>query len=152
MRRYLVLGLVLVVLGMSSAVWADTSSVQLMMTYSGDTGKLTVRTIMDEMPASGCFLRYRGKVHYNGDIAARAISPLGSRQGIRSKIFERTYGKLPAIAKRGGKPAILSVQAKLYCPSGNIVSNAVARYIKCGLGQSTVTPARFLEILSVKIG
>ncbi len=151
MWKYLLIGLLLSASPCIGLCASEASSARLSFTYSGTGGELSLTNTYDAVPQRSCFLRFRASIYYEGQSSAYSVMNLTSRRGVRSRFQRITLTKLPGVLTRGGKDPVLTIQSKTYCPNRVFVSNAVARFVVCGKGGKSTSPADFLTLLSLKL-
>lgn len=130
---------------------AEPTSALLDFTYDGNTGKLTVVHTFNERPSGPCMFRLRANIYYEGRMVAVGVSPLVSKLQNKVRVNRVVLKRMPGVAQRNGKDPILTIQAKSTCRGNTIVSNAVARFVKCGAGVRALPAQTFLNLLSAKL-
>jgi hypothetical protein len=125
----------------------------LEFTWSPDGSMTVVHTLNRQVSrADGCRVRLRAAI--GGEAQRRRIltrSVLSKRVGspFTSRILRVRAEGLPSVGRFTTGDAVLTIQAQTTCRRGRkIVSNAVARFVKCGSDAPRVSGATFLGILS----
>lgn len=131
---------------------ADPSSATLDFIYRA-TGKLTVNVkLNEEVSSRACRIRYRATVYHENDepddkfvytqeIASRLLIKGRKSSSLRPDLVR---GVLP----RNGEDAVLAIQASINCPGqARILTNALARFVKCGATVRRLSGRAFLAQL-----
>jgi len=149
MRSALLIIGFLVTFGVGSAS-AQTSS-QLQFTWS-PTGTLNAKVTYNRRPDRGCVFRLRAAVSGERQTQVDAVGPVVTRRApskLRrlSRVQNIEVSGLPGVGAFSTGDPVLTLQAKMTCGSRTIVSNAVARFVKCGRNVPKVSASKFLEVL-----
>lgn len=143
----LVLGF-LVTFGVQSA--AAQSSAKLDFTWSPN-GSLEATVTHNTRPAKGCVFRLRAVVSGERQKRFDHVGPVVTRQVGKSKRLARVQRVkvtgLPGVGRFSTGDPVLTLQSKTTCGKKEVVSNAVARFVKCGRNVPRVKATEFLATL-----
>lgn len=150
MRSALLIIGFLVTFGVGSAS-AQTSS-QLDFSWSPD-GSLTAKVTYNRRPARGCVFRLRAAVSGERQTRLDAVGAVVTRRAPSkrrrlARVQNIEVSGLPGVGAFSTGDPVLTLQAKMTCGSSTIVSNAVARFVKCGRNVPKVSADEFLNQLA----
>lgn len=150
MRSALLIIGFLLTIGVGSAAATPTSG-QLSFTWrpSGSL-ELEHRLNRSAKKKHRCIVRVRAAISgENQQRRDEADSVLSKR--VRGRVLRLRANKLPGVGSFTTGDAVLTLQAKTTCSKSEFVSNAVARFVKCGANLPRVSGRVFLEALQTRI-
>lgn len=132
---------------------AAQSSAKLDFTWSPN-GSLNAKVTHNTRPAKGCVFRLRAAVGGERQKRLDHVGPVVTRQVSKRKRLARVQTVkvtgLPGVGDFTTGDPVLTLQSKTTCGKKEVVSNAVARFVKCGRNVPKVTATKFLETLKTK--
>ena len=151
-RKYLGIAVVFFMSVVSENAQAAPSSGALQFQYGGRAGFLRITHTLDRASSRECTLTLRGVVSYEGSATVEALRSLATVKIPKTRrVTSLSVFNLPAVtSNEAGDPAVLSLQARVTCGQSAIISNAFARYVKCGR-TGVVNPKKFLRLIQLGI-
>lgn len=150
MRSVLLIVGFLLIIGVGSAAATPTSG-QLSFTWS-PSGSLELEHRLNRSAKrkDRCIVRIRaaisGENQQRRDEADSVVS-----KNFRGRVLRLKARKLPGVGSFTTGDAVLTLQAKTTCRKSEFVSNAVARFVKCGANLPRVSGRAFLNALQTRI-
>jgi hypothetical protein len=140
------------VMSANVATAAGPTTADLEFTYNIDSGLIRVLHTFDRAPAKVCRVTFRGLISYEGLNTEAALRSVKTRKVSSGRTLRLRAYNLPGVRLDSeGRAPILTMQARAKCGNRTIVSNAFARYVKCGKGSLGVGPTKFLKLVANSI-
>lgn len=131
--------------------FAQTAAI-LKFSYNGSAGTMAVSNLYDKRTPkkTECTISLFANVHYEGATTAAASKRIVKAKIVKAKRRDFFATALPGVVRGpNNELPVLTLQTRTKCPDAelDIVSNAFARYVDCGVGAEDVTAADFLKKL-----